>query len=184
MPAVLLPSSPRPSPSQALADLASTKRGSLASRGPPRWHYMHAFTVFSTQAQGRIPGAEARRASIDGQIIRQAPVGREERQCRSHSGPLCWRPPPGLGSSSWFARGPKPTRPPNRTHPPAIQYIGHFGYHHITTSIGAENRPGIRSEASVGTVIIGKRAALGKRERRTSQRVIWEKEPLRCRDPQ
>lgn len=61
---------------------------------PPanRQTHTHTRTVASAQAQARISGAEARRASIDGQITRQGPVGRERRQCCSHSGPLSWRP--------------------------------------------------------------------------------------------
>lgn len=105
------------------------------------------------QAQGRIYGAEARRASIDGQITRQGPVGREGRQRRSHSGPLYWRPQKeGRGSPHGHGHHGQPAIQPNMS-PFTLVISDNIASRPIS---GQQSRTrGIRSETWVGTAIIG-----------------------------
>lgn len=149
----------------------------LPARGPPtnkdlkRAIHRHRTTVLAivapaqaqAQAQGRIYGAEARRASIDGQITRQGPVGREGRQCCSHSGPLCWRPQKAARGSphgqSHHGQHGQPAIQPNRS--PWILVISDK----IASrpSLGQQSRAGaIRSEAMSGHRNHRHRATLGR----------------------
>lgn len=128
---------------------------------PLYWHSVVASAQAQAQSQGRIYGAEARRASIDGQITRQGPVGREGRQCRSHSGPLCWRPCqtcPTPKGSPWFAPWPKLSRPScssNRACPRRYWSSRIRSHHDLLWGRKAGQQEKYDRKRWVGTVIIG-----------------------------